>query len=184
MSLLRGQEIIAADLSSFALDLAAWGAAPEQLAFLDPPPRSAMTEATLLLTELGAIDRDSHITEKGKRLRALPLPPRLSRMVLEAGSGRAARTAAQAAMVIAERGLGGNDVDLRHRLDGFTHDRSHRANNARKAARNWALTAGSAEFEESRQERDASSHAHREAGRGARRAPRAGLSRTHCQEPG
>ena len=32
-------EILAADLSSFALDLAAWGAAPEKLAFLDPPPQ-------------------------------------------------------------------------------------------------------------------------------------------------
>ena len=35
-------EILAADLSSFALDLAAWGAAPDQLAFLDPPPRAAL----------------------------------------------------------------------------------------------------------------------------------------------
>ena len=33
-------EILAADLSSFALDLAAWGAGPDKLAFLDPPPRA------------------------------------------------------------------------------------------------------------------------------------------------
>ena len=33
-------EILAADLSSFVLDLAAWGSGPEQLAFLDPPPRT------------------------------------------------------------------------------------------------------------------------------------------------
>jgi ATP-dependent helicase HrpB len=139
-------EILAADLSSFALDLAAWGAAPEQLAFLDQPPRPAMTEAKSLLAELGAIDRDGHITEKGKRLRELPLPPRLARMVLEAGSERAAHTAARTAMVITERGLGGNDVDLRHRLDSFAHDRSQRANNARKTVRNWASTAGSGEL--------------------------------------
>src|SRR5215469_8742282 len=48
-------EILAADLSSFALDLAAWGAAPDKLAFLDPPPRPALAEATTLLAELGAV---------------------------------------------------------------------------------------------------------------------------------
>ena len=59
-------EILAADLSSFALDLAAWGAAPEKLAFLDPPPRPAFTEAKTLLSELGAIDTDGRITEEGR----------------------------------------------------------------------------------------------------------------------
>ena len=143
-------EILAADLSSFALDLAAWGAAPEQLAFLDPPPRPAMTEASALLSGLGAIDAGGRITEQGHRLRKLPLPPRLARMVLESGSERAAREAARIAMVISERGLGGNDVDMRNRLDAFRHDRSPRANTARKAARSWALPVGSAEFEASR----------------------------------
>src|SRR5215203_1401072 len=47
-------EILAADLSGFTLDLAQWGAAdPGQLAFLDPPPVGALTEARALLTELG-----------------------------------------------------------------------------------------------------------------------------------
>src|SRR5207302_6181819 len=32
-------EILSADLSSFVLDLAAWGAAVEALSFLDPPPK-------------------------------------------------------------------------------------------------------------------------------------------------
>ncbi|HTV27362.1 MAG TPA: ATP-dependent helicase C-terminal domain-containing protein, partial [Xanthobacteraceae bacterium] len=41
--------------------------------------------------------------------------------------------------VISERGLGGNDVDLRQRLDGFRHDRSQRADNARRAARDWSF---------------------------------------------
>src|SRR5205814_2564776 len=34
-------EILSADLSGFVLDLATWGAAPETLAFLDPPPKGA-----------------------------------------------------------------------------------------------------------------------------------------------
>jgi len=132
-------EILAADLSSFALDLAAWGAKPGKLAFLDPPPRAALTEAHALLRELGAIDDDGRITEKGKQLRKLPLPPRLARMVLESYSERGARKAAGIAMVISERGLGGIDVDLRQRLDGFRHDRSQRADNARRAARDWSF---------------------------------------------
>ena len=132
-------EILAADLSGFALDLAAWGAKPDKLAFLDPPPRPALTEANTLLRELGAIDDDGRITEKGKQLRKLPLPPRLARMVLESCSERSARKAARIAMVISERGLGGNDVDLRQRLDGFRHDRSQRADNARRAARDWSF---------------------------------------------
>ena len=63
-------EILAADLSSFALDLAAWGGGPDQLAFLDPPPRAALTEAKALLAELGAIDGDGRITAEGRLLAA------------------------------------------------------------------------------------------------------------------
>ena len=83
-------EILSADLSSFALDLAAWGATPEQLAFLDPPPRPALAEAKALLAELGAIDGDGRITEEGQKLRQLPLPPRLARMVVDAAAVGAA----------------------------------------------------------------------------------------------
>jgi ATP-dependent helicase HrpB len=134
-------EILAADLSAFALDLAAWGAEPGKLAFLDPPPRAALTEAQMLLHELGALDNDGRITDEGRKLRLLPLPPRLARMVLDARSEHVARTAGRIAMVVSERGLGGNDVDLRERLNGFRHDRSPRANAARDAAKGWALTA-------------------------------------------
>src|SRR5580658_7494294 len=75
-------EILAADLSSFALALAAWGTGADTLAFLDPPPRPALTEAKNLLIELGAIDNDGRITDEGRHLRQLPLTPRLARMVV------------------------------------------------------------------------------------------------------
>src|ERR1700730_11977969 len=61
-------EILSADLSGFALDLAAWGASAEKPAFLDPPPRAALAEARPLLTELGAIDADGRITDEGRKL--------------------------------------------------------------------------------------------------------------------
>jgi len=133
-------EILAADLSSLALDLAHWGVADHAtLAFLDPPPRAALNEAKALLNELGAIDRDGRITEEGRRLRRLPLPPRLARMVVDAGDDAA--LAADIALLLTERGLGGNDVDLAHRLDELRRDRSRRAQDARAMARRWAEVA-------------------------------------------
>jgi ATP-dependent helicase HrpB len=131
-------EILAADLSSFALDLAAWGAAPEKLAFLDPPPRPAFTEAKALLAELGAIDGNGHITDEGRRLRQLPLPPRLARMVIDAATEGTALQAAELAALIGERGLGGDDIDLRERLNALHRDRSNRGRDARGMAQRWA----------------------------------------------
>jgi ATP-dependent helicase HrpB len=136
-------EILSADLSSFVLDLAQWGASdPGKLAFLDPPPRAALAEARILLAELGALDDGGRITEEGRKLRALPLPPRLARMVVDATAEGAGEMAASIAAVVTERGLGGDDVDLRHRLDNFRRDRSRRADDARAMVRRWAETAG------------------------------------------
>jgi ATP-dependent helicase HrpB len=131
-------EILSADLSSFVLDLAQWGAAdPGKLAFLDSPPQAALSEARALLTELGAIDAQGRITAEGRRLRALPLPPRLARMVVDAADEGAAAAATEIAAILTERGLGGDDVDLRHRLDQFRRDRSRRAEDARGMVKRW-----------------------------------------------
>jgi ATP-dependent helicase HrpB len=134
-------EILSADLSSFVLDLAQWGAAdPGKLAFLDPPPLPALNEARALLGELGAIDAQGRITEEGRRLRKLPLPPRLARMVVDAAAEGAGERAAQIAAILTERGLGGDDVDLCHRLDQFRRDRSRRAEDARAMVKRWVDT--------------------------------------------
>ena len=132
-------EILAADLSGFVLDLAHWGVTdPATLAFLDPPPPAAIKEAKALLASLGAIDADGRITAQGRALRQLPLPPRLARMVVEGAAGGNALLAAEIALLLTERGLGGNDVDLTHRLDGLHRDRSRRAQEARAMAKRWA----------------------------------------------
>jgi ATP-dependent helicase HrpB len=135
-------EILAADLSGFVLDLAHWGVTdPRRLVFLDPPPEPALAEAKALLRELGAIDPDGRITEVGQRLRALPLPPRLARMALDGARLGAAPLAAEIAIVLTERGLGGDDTDLRHRVEELRRDRSRRAEDARAMAKRWAETA-------------------------------------------
>ncbi|ARP98806.1 ATP-dependent helicase HrpB [Pseudorhodoplanes sinuspersici] len=132
-------EILSADLSSFALDLAQWGVSdPAKLAFLDPPPQAAYTEARKLLMELSALDDNGRITDEGRSLRALPLPPRLARMVVDAARENAGELAADIAVIVTERGLGGNDVDVTHRVDQFWRDRSRRADEARRMARRWA----------------------------------------------
>src|SRR4029450_12517789 len=101
-------EILAADLTGLVLDLAHWGVAdPAALAFLDPPPAAALTEATALLRELGAIDAAGRITDEGGKLRRLPLPPRLARMVVDAAEAGGGQMAAQSAAVVSARGLGG-----------------------------------------------------------------------------
>ncbi len=138
-------EILAADLSSFALDLAAWGSGPDKLAFLDPPPRAALTEAMALLGELGAIDGDGRITDEGRRLRQLPLPPRLARMVVDAARADEAELAAEIAVLVSERGLGGDGVDLRERLAAFRRDHSRRGRDARAMAERWGEIATSKE---------------------------------------
>ncbi|HVI67284.1 MAG TPA: ATP-dependent helicase C-terminal domain-containing protein, partial [Bradyrhizobium sp.] len=132
-------EILSADLSSLVLDLAQWGVNdPATLAFLDPPPAPALKEAKSLLHELGALDFDGRITAEGKRLRALAMPPRLARMIVDAQDFDAAEAAAEIAAVLTERGLGGDSVDLDARLDQFRRDRSQRATSARELARRWA----------------------------------------------
>jgi ATP-dependent RNA helicase HrpB len=132
-------EILSADLTSLVLDLAQWGVSdPASLSFLDAPPAPALKEAKSLLRELGALDADGRITAEGKSLRALALPPRLARMIVDSHRSGAGEEAAEIAAVLTERGLGGDGADLDARLDQFRRDRSQRASSARDMARRWA----------------------------------------------
>jgi ATP-dependent helicase HrpB len=138
-------EILSADLSSLVLDLAQWGVSdPATLAFLDPPPAPALKEARSLLLELGALDVDGRITAEGQSLRALALPPRLARMIVDSDRFGMGEAAADIAAILTERGLGGDSVDLDFRLDQFRRDRSPRASSARSLAQRWASQVSSA----------------------------------------
>ena len=139
-------EILSADLSSLVLDLAQWGVRdPATLAFLDSPPAPALKEANSLLHELGALDSDGRITAEGHSLRALALPPRLARMIVDSHRLGAGEEAAEIAAILTERGLGGDSVDLDARLDQFRRDRSPRASSARGLAQRWAQQVASTE---------------------------------------
>ena len=132
-------EILEADLSGFVLDLAAWGVTdPARLRLLDQPPAPAWSEAVDLLKRFHALDGQGLLTTTGKRMRELPLPPRFAHMAVEAGSHGQALDAAMLAVLIAERGLGGNSVDLTHRLERFRSEPGERASASRRLARSIA----------------------------------------------
>ncbi len=135
-------EILAADLSGLALDLAHWGVSdPATLAFLDPPPAAAWAEALSLCKALGALGDDGRLTEKGAAMRSLPVAPRLASMIIEAGAHGEALRAARLATLLSERGLGGDDPDLSHRLERFARESSPRARDARRLAEGIARAA-------------------------------------------
>jgi len=137
-------EILETDLSGLALDLARWGARDaSSLAFLDPPPSAAFAEARALLERLQALDGQGGLTAHGKLLAAMPLPPRLAHMVVRGAAGGQAMLAAKIAALLTERGLGGRDTHLSHRLEAFDRDRGPRARDARQLAERWVRAAGS-----------------------------------------
>jgi ATP-dependent helicase HrpB len=131
-------EIVEADLSALLLDCALWGVGdPRDLSWLDPPAEAAVAEARARLQSLGALDADGRPTAHGRAVAALPLPPRLAHMLIEADARGWGETAAEVAVLLSERGLGGNDTDLELRLRRWQGERGKRAGAARSLARRW-----------------------------------------------
>lgn len=136
-------EILEADLSSLLLSSLLWGEPePARLPFLDPPPAAAIDEARKRLSNLGAIDPEGRVTDHGRAIAALPLEPRLAHMLIDAKERGFAAAAADVAVLLTERGLGGNDPDLEVRWRRWRTDRSTRAQAARGMAENWRRRLG------------------------------------------
>jgi ATP-dependent helicase HrpB len=135
-------EMLTADLAPLVLALAQWGVAePGALAWLDPPPASALSAARERLAKLGALDAEGRITERGRQLAALPMAPWQAAMLLYGAEHGAAAEAAKLALLLQERGLGGKGEDLAQRLSRWNGDRSPRADASRKLAERWARRA-------------------------------------------
>jgi len=131
-------EIVEADLSALLLDCALWGVTdPRTLKWIDPPSAAAIEEARRRLLSLGAIDENGRPSDHGRAIAALPLPPRLAHMIVEGHARGWGRTAAEAAVLLSERGLGGSDPDLELRLRRWRSDKGQRAEAARGLARRW-----------------------------------------------
>ena len=80
-------EITQVDLAGVALELAVWGTPVNELRFIDPIPARALKQAQDLLRHLGALDAAGRPTDSGRAMLALPLHPRLARMVIAAEEG-------------------------------------------------------------------------------------------------
>ncbi|MEU7796375.1 ATP-dependent helicase HrpB [Micromonospora tulbaghiae] len=106
-------EIATADLTGFALELAAWGTPDGTgLALPDPPPPAALTVARETLTTLGAVDHDGRITARGRAVAAAGTHPRLARALLDGAPRVGAERAAQVVAILGEDTLGGTGDDL------------------------------------------------------------------------
>ncbi len=138
-------EMLESDLAGLVLECARWGVGdPTALRWLDPPPAAALAEACTRLRGLGAIDADGRPTPHGERIAALPLPPALAHMLVAAAALGLAPLAAQVAVLLGERGLGGRSVDLDERLRLWRRERGPRAEAARRLADRWARSVGGA----------------------------------------
>jgi len=132
-------EILESDLSSLLLDCALWGVNdPGALRWLDPPPAAAIDEARGRLRVLDALDADGRITAHGRALAKLPLAPRIAHMLVRAGDIGLADTAAEVAVLLGERGIGGQDTDLTSRRQRWRRESGKRADAARGLAKRWA----------------------------------------------
>jgi ATP-dependent helicase HrpB len=118
-------EILHADLTPLALDLAAAGVAdPADLDWFDAPPLASFAHARELLRELEAIDEDGRITAHGKAMAELPVHPRLANMLLRARDEGLTRVACDLAALLEERDIAVQrgeplDVDIALRVEAL-----------------------------------------------------------------
>ena len=96
-------EIATADLTSFALESAVWGAPRgEGLALLDPPPPAALDAAIGTLIDLDAVAHDGAVTERGRAIARLATDPRLARALLAGAAVVGAQRAAEVVALLGE----------------------------------------------------------------------------------
>ena len=133
-------EILEADLTPLALELAAWGAKDAgELRWLDPPPTGALGHARELLVHLGAMDERSNVTSHGKEMAKMGLHPRLAHMALRGNKIGVGNLACDLAAVLTERDIlkmqhGQGDSDLRLRVEALHGQRSDQGVSVDKGA--------------------------------------------------
>ena len=97
-------EIARVDLAPTLLELHAWGESdPSTFNFFEPPPPESIAAAERLLVMLGALDREHRLTPLGKRLRGLPVHPRLGRLLIEAATNGRPRLGTATAAILSEK---------------------------------------------------------------------------------
>ena len=108
---------------------AVWGAAPDELRWMTPPPEALLAQATELLRELDALDREGVITAHGRELAAMGVHPRLAHMLSRATELGHGGLACDLAVLLGDRDIfdvpdGTPDPDIRVRVDVMRAARS------------------------------------------------------------
>lgn len=140
----QAPEIARLDLTELLLELRAAGI-DRHLAWLTPPPPTALTAAEKLLERLGAIDAAGEVTAVGRRMLRFPVHPRQARLLVEAEERRVYRDACTLAALLGEKDIrrasrarfdrGGHDLAPTERSDALAMlDRFQEAADARFAA--------------------------------------------------
>lgn len=110
-------EILQADLAGLALQLARWGVAPEELAWLDAPPAAAYAQARELLGRLGALNASGALSAHGQAMAELPTHPRIAHLLLRGQALGLGELACDVAALLGERDIQrGGAADLHSRL--------------------------------------------------------------------
>ncbi len=95
-------EVFRADLSSLVIEVGQWGVTDIQsLPWIDTPPLSAIERAKTLLQSLD-LWGDDGLTERGRAVAKLPLPPRLGHMLLWGSEQGISETATKLAALLEE----------------------------------------------------------------------------------
>ncbi len=113
----RKPEILTSDLSTLRLELAAWGATPDELQWVDAPPDYALKEAENLLIFLNMIGKSGQITPYGEKALALGQSPRIAHMLLKAKELGVGYEGALLALWWQERPFKARSLDLREILE-------------------------------------------------------------------
>jgi ATP-dependent helicase HrpB len=116
-------EIFQAELAGLALDCAAWGEAPADLPFPDPPPAGPLAAGQALLRALGALDAEGRITDLGRGMARLGAHPRLAAMMFSTTTPGEAALAADLAALLEERDplRHAATADIGERLSAIAH---------------------------------------------------------------
>lgn len=135
----RTPAIATSDLTSFALDVACWGApGGVGLALPDPPPTAELDRARTVLEDLGAVDAGGRATDRGRALARVPTDPRHARALLDGAGIVGRRSAAEVvALLAADRRSPAGDLvaDLRALRAGRAPDSAAWRREARRLER-------------------------------------------------
>ncbi|CAG21474.1 ATP-dependent helicase HrpB [Photobacterium profundum] len=120
-------EILRADLTSLAMELAQWGCNDaSELRWSDMPPQPALLQSRRLLQQLGIMDQRFQLTDVGKQTQTMGTDPRHAVMLIAAqqfdanhtsGSTLAMTTAALLVALLEDPPRGMNSPDLHFQLN-------------------------------------------------------------------